>query len=227
MRAPTVAIVALLAGSAVALYWTTHSRQTWTEQETKLVTSLALSKLPQLPADPSNAVADDPIAAALGKELFFDTRLSANNKVACATCHLPDRQFQDDLARAKGVGETVRRTMPIAGTAYSPWLFWDGRKDSQWSQALGPLESAVEHGTDRAYIAHLIQTHYADQYAAVFGSLPSLTQVPQHASPAGADEVLQSWLALDNAQCDALPRKRMRHQATNHPHKPVCRANPA
>ena len=42
-------------------------------------------------------------------------------------------------ALAQGVGTTNRRTMTIVGTAYSPWLFWDGRKDSQWAQALGPL----------------------------------------------------------------------------------------
>ncbi|WP_431297886.1 cytochrome-c peroxidase [Tabrizicola sp. BL-A-41-H6] len=206
MRAPTVAVLTLLAGSALALYWTTQSSAAWTEQEIRLVTSLALSKLPPLPADPSNAVADEPIAATLGKALFFDTRLSANTEVACATCHLPDRQFQDDLPRARGVGETARRTMPIAGTAYSPWLFWDGRKDSQWSQALGPLESAVEHGTDRAYISHLIETYYADQYSAVFGPLPPLAQVPEHASPTGAEAALQGWLSLGDEQRDAVNR---------------------
>jgi hypothetical protein len=120
----------------------------WSAEETALITALSLSQLPELPPDPSNRVADDPAAAALGEQLFADTRLSSNGEVSCASCHLPERQFQDDLALAKGVGVTTRRTMPIAGTAYSPWLFWDGRKDSQWSQALGPLESAVEHGGD-------------------------------------------------------------------------------
>ncbi len=96
--------------------------------------------------------------------------------------------------------------MPIAGTAYSPWLFWDGRKDSQWAQALGPLESAAEHGTDRAYIAHLIETHYADQYAALFGPFPTLAGVPEHASPNGLGAVLDNWLALDDTQADAINR---------------------
>ncbi len=189
MRTSTVIVSALVVGSAAAAYWTLAKPQTWTEEETRLVLSLGLASLPALPADPSNAVADSPDAASLGKALFFDTRFSANGKVSCGTCHLPERQFQDDLPRAKGVGETARRTMPIAGTAYSPWLFWDGRKDSQWAQALGPLESAVEHGTDRAYIAHLIEAHYADQYAALFGPLPTLDAVPDHASPNGLGAV--------------------------------------
>jgi cytochrome c peroxidase len=207
MRAPTVIVsVVLLAGSSAAAWWTSARPQTWTEEETRLVLSLGLANLPPLPADPSNAVADNPDAAALGKALFFDTRFSANGKVACGTCHLPDRQFQDDLPRARGVGETVRRTMPIAGTAYSPWLFWDGRKDSQWAQALGPLESAVEHGTDRTHVAHLVEAHYADQYAALFGPLPALAELPDHASPNGLGTVLDDWVALDETQKEAINR---------------------
>ena len=110
----------------------------------------------------------------LGRALFFDTRFSANGEVACATCHLPDRQFQDDRALAQGVGRTDRRTMPIAGMAHSPFLFWDGRKDSLWAQALGPLESAVEHGGDRTQYAHVVADHYPTEYEAVFGPLPDL-----------------------------------------------------
>ncbi len=206
MRASTIIVSTLIVGSAMAAYWIMAPQRTWTDEETKLVLSLGLSNLPPLPADPSNAVADDPDAASLGKALFFDTRLSANNEVSCGSCHAPEKQFQDDLPRAKGVGVTARRTMPIAGTAYSPWLFWDGRKDSQWAQALGPLESGVEHGTDRAYVAHLIHTHYADQYAALFGPMPSLDQIPEHASPNVLGAVQDDWHALDDTQRDAVNR---------------------
>ena len=103
---------------------------------------MSLAELEPLPRDPTNRVADDPRAADLGRRLFFDTRLSSNGRVACSTCHQPDRGFQDGTALATGVGITARRTMPIAGMARSPFLFWDGRKDSLWAQALGPLESA-------------------------------------------------------------------------------------
>jgi len=147
----------------------------WSPEEKKVLESLSLASLGPLPADPSNRVADDPTAAAFGRRLFFDTRLSSNGKVACATCHMPQLAFVDSTPLAHGVGTTARRTMPIAGTAYSPWMFWDGRKDSQWSQALGPLESGVEHGGNRAQYARIIATHYLKEYQSSFGKLPDLS----------------------------------------------------
>lgn len=192
MRLPVSPIALLLAG-VLAGCSAAPETKTWTPEETKLIASLALSELPPLPADPSNAVADNREAAALGKALFFDTRLSANNQVSCASCHLPERQFQDDIARAKGLGTTARRTMPIAGTAYSPWLFWDGRKDSLWSQALGPLEDAVEHGSNRTRIAKLLEAHYKADYEALFGPLPSLAGLPDDAGPQGDAAQRAAW----------------------------------
>jgi cytochrome c peroxidase len=178
----------------------------WSPAETKLIASLSLSTLPPLAPDPSNAVGDDPAAAALGRALFFDTRLSGNGKVACASCHLPDKQFQDGTPLAMGMGQTNRRTMPIAGTAYSPWLFWDGRRDSQWSQALGPLESAVEHGTDRSQVARVIAANYAGDYQAVFGVIPELSGLSEHASPLGTDAAQASWTALSETERDEINR---------------------
>jgi cytochrome c peroxidase len=113
--------------------------------------------------------------------------------VACATCHLPDRQFQDDRALARGVGQTSRRTMPIAGMAHSPFLFWDGRKDSLWAQALGPLESAVEHGGDRTQYAHVVAAHYAETSAEVFGPLAEVGTLPAHASPVADPDAAAAW----------------------------------
>jgi cytochrome c peroxidase len=137
---------------------------------------LALEALEPLPPDPSNRWADDPRAADLGHRLFFDARLSSNGRVSCAACHDPRKDFQDDMALARGVGTTDRRTMPIAATAYSPFLFWDGRKDSQWAQALGPLESPVEHGGNRAQYARVIAEHYRADYEQIFGRVPDLTE---------------------------------------------------
>jgi cytochrome c peroxidase len=194
--------LAAVAGSS----WLHPGVPGWSSAETKLIASLSLSTLPELASDPSNAVADAPAAAALGRALFFDTRLSGNGKVACATCHLPDRQFQDGAPLATGMGRTNRRTMPIAGTAYSPWLFWDGRKDSQWSQALGPLESAVEHGADRTQIARLIAANYSVDYQAIFGALPDVSALPEHATPLGSDVAKASWAALSESQQDQINR---------------------
>ena len=124
--------------------------QPWSAPEAAVLRSLWLGSLDPLPPDPSNAVADDPRAAQLGEKLFLDTRLSVTGTVSCSTCHQPVRNFTDGLPQGKGIGTSQRNTPSIVGTAFSPWLYWDGRRDSQWSQALSPLEDPKEHGSNRA-----------------------------------------------------------------------------
>lgn len=172
----------------------------WSPQERELLRELSIASLPPLPADPSNRVADNERAAELGQRLFFDQRLSSNGQVACASCHLPDKLFQDGTPLARGVGTTDRRTMSIIGTARSPWQFWDGRKDSQWSQALGPLESAVEHGGDRTQYVHLVADAYRAEYEAVFGKLPPLEGLPKHAGPVADAKASAAWQEMTPAQ---------------------------
>ena len=167
--------------------------QRWSAEERTMLRSLSLSSLPPLPPDPSNSHADDPAAAALGRALFFDTRLSGNGKVACATCHVPEKGFQDGTPLGHGVGETGRRTMPVPGTAYSAWQFWDGRADSQWEQALGPLESAVEHGGDRTQYARVLAAHYRAEYEATFGAMPDLAGLPRRAGPVADTAARAAW----------------------------------
>jgi cytochrome c peroxidase len=174
-RFVAVLSLALLVTLTTALLGARSARPTWSAEERATLASLSLSNLTPLPRDPSNRYADDTLAARFGKQLFDDERLSSNGKVSCAKCHLAGRDFQDGIALAQGVGTTARRTMPIAGTAHSPWLFWDGRSDSQWSQALGPLESAVEHGGDRGQYAKYIAATYKKEYERIFGKLPQLT----------------------------------------------------
>jgi cytochrome c peroxidase len=185
---------------------TASSREGWTSGQIEELRSMSLAELEALPRDLTNRVADDPSAADLGRRLFFDTRLSANGRVACGTCHQPDRAFQDGTALATGVGTTARRTMPIAGMARSPFLFWDGRKDSLWAQALGPLESPVEHGGTRAQYAHIVADSYARDYEQVFGALPDLSGVPRSAGPVADREAASAWRELSSAQRDDVTR---------------------
>jgi cytochrome c peroxidase len=176
-----------------------QQQRTWTKSELAIINDLWIGNLGPLPADPSNHVADDPRAARLGHKIFFDTRFSINGKVSCSTCHKPELGFQDNLPRGVGVGTMNRRTMPIAGTAYSPWLFWDGRKDSQWAQALGPMESAIEHGGNRTMYAHLIERFYRAEYQMVFGGLPDLSdpgRFPQSAGPVEDVAARAAWDAM-------------------------------
>jgi cytochrome c peroxidase len=176
----------------------------WSAAQVDELRSLSLNELEPLPPDPTNRVADDPRAAAFGERLFFDPRLSANGAVACSTCHQPERDFQDGIALSRGVGITTRRAMPIAATARAPFLFWDGRKDSQWAQALGPLESPVEHGGTRAQYAHLVAAHYRPEYEALFGPLPDLTAVPASAGPVADRSAAAAWASVSDAQRAAV-----------------------
>ena len=143
----------------------------WSAKDRTLIGSLSIEKLGTPPADPSNRFADNPKAAALGKQIFHDTRFSANGKVSCASCHRADYGFTDDLKLAKGIGETNRRSMPAVGMAWQRWFFWDGRADSLWAQALEPLVNPVEHGIDRKRCAQLVREHYAEDYHQVFGAV--------------------------------------------------------
>jgi cytochrome c peroxidase len=157
---------------------------------------MSLSSLPSLAPDRTNRVSDNAAAAALGKALFFDTRLSANGAISCASCHKPDRQFQDGLPVGQGMSLGNRRTMPIEGAAYFPFLFWDGRKDSLWSQALGPLENPAEHGADRTMVVRLALAAYKKEYEALFGPAPDLTGTPDHAMPNGEGDLASAWNAM-------------------------------
>lgn len=200
------ALLALVLPSAAAVYGFTAGGGRWSAEERAKLRSLSLASLGPVPADASNRYADDPGAAALGHQLFFDTRLSSTGRVACATCHLPAQHFQDGRPLAEGVGTTARRTMPVAGTAHSPWQFWDGRADSQWGQALGPLESAVEHGGDRTQYAHLVAAEYRETYEAVFGRLPDLGGLPRHAGPVTDTARAAAWLRIPAARREDVSR---------------------
>jgi cytochrome c peroxidase len=188
---PFALALALLAGC---------NPSTLSEEEKRTVASLSLAALPEVPDDLSNRYDTSRAAAAFGATLFFDTDLSANGEVACATCHKVDRQFQDDLPLARGIGTTDRRTMPLSGVAWSPWQFWDGRSDSLWAQALRPLEDAREHGADRTMLAHVIARKFADRYASIFGPLPELAGLPDHAGPRADAAGQAAWDAIDPAK---------------------------
>jgi cytochrome c peroxidase len=173
----------------------------WTERDLELLSSLSIDALPPLPQDPSNAVADSEDAARLGQRLFFDKRLSANGAVSCATCHQPERRFTDGLPRGRGIGLSGRNTRSIVGTAYSPWLYWDGRKDSQWSQSLSPLEDPAEHGGNRMQYARFIAADagYRADYEGIFGPLPDFDdplRFPARASPLADGAAHAAWKAM-------------------------------
>lgn len=179
-----------------------NNTSNWSSDEIKILQSLSLSKLPPLERDNSNHVADNPKAAELGKQLFFDQRFSHNSKISCATCHIPKQYFTDGLATAAGAQAGFRNTPTLIGTAYSPWQFWDGRSDSQWAQALAPLEKSLEHASSRSQIAHIIfsDKDYRNQYEEIFGPMPNLedrNRFPATASPVTNKESISAWLTME------------------------------
>jgi cytochrome c peroxidase len=190
--------------AALVLWWFNRTVEPppWTEADKAILSSLWIGSLPSLPPDPSNSVADKPRAASLGQALFFDRRLSVNGAIACATCHQPERRFSDGRSKGMAVGNSKRNTPSIVGTTYSPWFFWDGRKDSQWSQALAPLEDPNEHGGNRMQYVRLIATDpaYRVAYEALFGPLPDIgdqSRFPAAAAPGPNVEWNDAWQAMN------------------------------
>jgi cytochrome c peroxidase len=181
-------------------------RDPWSAREVATLASMQLNKAGPRPADPSNAYEGRTEAASLGRALFNDKRLSKNGAVACASCHSGDQQFQDGKPLGEGIGTGKRRTMPVMGAAHAPFLFWDGRKDSLWSQALGPLEDAAEHGGNRVRLVKVVEAHYKDRYQAVFGGMPALGQLPDDASPTGSDAERAAWAQMAEGSRDAVNR---------------------
>lgn len=147
----------------------------YTADELAIIATLA--PLPSVPEDRTNAVADDPDAAHLGQWLYFDARFSSSGAVSCATCHDPGLGFADGRALSQGIDATDRHAPSILNTAYNRWMYWDGRCDSHWCQALGPIEASEEMNFTRLEVAHLLasDSELAEGYAAVFGSLPDLS----------------------------------------------------
>lgn len=197
---------ALLLGAVLAasLGAALPQRDVWSEDDLRVLQSLSLDSLSAPPADPSNQVADNPEAAEFGRLLFNDTGFSANRRVSCASCHNPAHGFTDHVPQARGVGTGTRRTMPIVPAVYSPWQFWDGRADSLWAQALGPIENPVEHGFTRTEFVARIGSHYAARYTRLFGPLPIIDGSP--ASPLGDAAARRRWAAMPLQQREAIDR---------------------
>lgn len=84
----------------------------------------------------------------LGKLLFFDKRLSANNTIACASCHMPALAFTDGQPVSTGIHrQQGGRSAPAAiNRAFSSAQFWDGRAATLEDQSVGPFVNPVEHG---------------------------------------------------------------------------------
>lgn len=115
-----------------------------------------------------------PAKAELGKLLYFDTRLSKDNTVSCATCHSPKFAYGDGLPVSTGIkGQKGGRSAPtVINRAYSLAQFWDGRAATLEEQAKGPIQNPIEMGeTHEAVVGKLKAiAGYRAMFKRVFGT---------------------------------------------------------
>ena len=166
-----------------------------------------LSPLGPPPADPTNRVADDPRARALGKELFFDARLSGSGTVSCASCHDPIRDFTDGRALPSTLGEGTRNTPALWNLAWEKSFFWDGRASTLWGQAWVPIEHPREMAGDRLQVLHRIAGDRAlcSEFEALFGVWPSLDRFPARATVAPASDLREPLPAAIGTAAEFTP----------------------
>lgn len=202
-------IIGLTTVAALGVLSSSLSQSVWNKAEIELLGSMSLNKLGAMPKDPSNFVSDNQQAAELGQKLFFDKRLSRDGSVACVTCHSSEKYFADDQARSEGVGMTDRKAPSIVGAGFYKWYFWDGRADSQWSQALGPLENTNEHGGDRSQYVRVIFKNYKTEFEALFGQMPDMNDTlrfPSHAGPVENPKANNAWQSMYPVDRQAVTR---------------------
>ena len=135
-----------------------------------------LAKLPQhIPSPKDNPTTAEKVT--LGKQLFFDPRLSGDNKMSCATCHLPEKAFGDGLPQSRGAdGKTLaRNSQTLLNVGLYGHFLWDGRATSLEQQALMPIQSAEEMIQDLDVLEVELGAieGYVAQFQAVFGSKPN------------------------------------------------------
>jgi cytochrome c peroxidase len=119
----------------------------------------------------------------LGKQLYFDTRLSKNNSVSCAFCHNPGTGFADARQFSIGAFGTAggRQAPTVYNTGFIPLQFWDGRAGSLEEQAVGPIHNPVEMAEKHDTVVPKISkiAAYQKQFQLVFGGGASLQHIAE------------------------------------------------
>jgi cytochrome c peroxidase len=141
--------------------------------------AVASTDLPVIPAGlpPLDVPDDNPMTqekVELGKLLYFDTRLSKDGTIACATCHDPTKAWAEDTPTSTGIdGQLGPANSPtVINAAYAPAQFWDGRAASLEEQALGPIENPIEMGHKLDELVPQLNAiaGYKERFQAVFGT---------------------------------------------------------
>ena len=149
-------------------------RPFFTEGEIKIILSHGPWPAPA-PRDPTNRVSGKLDAIDLGTRLFFDRRLSGNGIMACASCHVPERNWTDNRPRGVGMAEVDRNTPTLVNLRGQRWFGWDGAADSLWSQSLRPIVDTRELAATPRHVARLVRSdeQLSCVYRKAFGVSPS------------------------------------------------------
>lgn len=128
-------------------------------------------------SDPRNRVSGKAEAIEFGERLFFDTRLSGSGKFACATCHVPERNWTDNRTRGAAAAEVDRNTPTLMNARLGHRFGWDGAADSLWAQSRRPILDARELASSPRLAADLVRKdeQLACRYRTSFGAAPSAT----------------------------------------------------
>ncbi len=125
---------------------------------------------------------DNPLTRAkieLGRQLYFDKRLSGDGTVSCADCHSPATGYGANTQFGVGIkGQTGNRNSPVSfNRILSKAQFWDGRADSLEAQAIGPMANPIEMGSTHEAVVKLIGSNegYRIQFEKIFGKKPDIT----------------------------------------------------
>lgn len=133
---------------------------------------LANGPLPPLPVPADNPQTDAKIR--LGAQLYFDTRLSADNTISCATCHDPRTGWANPHPTDTGIRGQVggRNSGTVINSAYMHFQFWDGRAATLEEQALGPIHNPIEMGETLENVIRKLNEipGYVEQFQEVFGT---------------------------------------------------------
>ncbi|MCA9100967.1 MAG: c-type cytochrome [Planctomycetales bacterium] len=121
---------------------------------------------------------DNPLTRAkieLGRQLYFDPRLSADSTVSCASCHSPDHAFARETQFGVGINnQEGGRNSPVAyNRILSDKQFWDGRAESLEAQAVGPIANPIEMGNTHDVCVSTVKDipGYRQQFEKVFGDV--------------------------------------------------------
>lgn len=189
-------------------------RSEWSESERRILSSL---RWRSPPPDPTDAGRADPKRIELGHALFADPGLSSDGTMSCATCHDPTRAFADGKPVAEGRVPLHRNTPSLLNVAHQRWLFWDGRIDTLWGQALEPIENPHEMASSRVdVLRHIASTPRLRRgYEASFGDLPptdDLDRFPSGARPALPAErdppadAVEAWNTMSDSDRGLIER---------------------